>query len=107
MSAAFDTIDRSKLMEIIEEIADPDEMRMARALLSKTSLELKLPGFEGEVYIFLSNIGSPQGDGLSGPFFNVYFEKANRDVRQEIASIPAINQHDYANQIIIPLPSQE
>ena len=72
MSAAFDTIIRSILMSIIDEIAEEDERRMVRILLSDTKLEVRISGFEEEEVPFQSNRGSPQGDSLSGPH-NTYF----------------------------------
>ena len=93
MNAAFDTVDRSKLVEIIEEFADPDETRMVKALLSETMLELKLPGYEGDPIVFQSKTGSPQGGSISGPFFNVSFEHALREAREMITSIPTVDQH--------------
>ena len=69
MSAAFDTIDRVQLIKILGNFADSDEMRMVRLLLSETSLEVKLSGHKTKPPQFASNVGSPQGDGLSGPLF--------------------------------------
>ena len=37
-----------------------------------------------EVYSFKTNVGSPQGDGLSGPLFEVYFEDALRRLRSDM-----------------------
>ena len=33
---------------------------------------------------FVTNIGSPQGDGLSGVLFNIYFENSLRKLREEL-----------------------
>ena len=98
MSAAFDTIIRSILMAIIDEIGGEDEGRMARILLSDTKLEVRIPGFEGR-FIFQSNRGSPQGDSLSGPLFTVYFERALRNVREEIEHTPPEEDHPYTTYI--------
>ena len=62
MSSAFDTINRTKLIEICETILDEDEVRLIRALLSKTLLELYCSPFSKSIPTL---IGSPQGDGLS------------------------------------------
>ena len=72
MSSAFDTIYRDKLLEITEEIIDSDEMRILRVLLSDTTLEVDVK--DANVTQFESNIGSPQGDSISGPLFTVYLE---------------------------------
>ena len=34
-----------------------------------------------------ANIGSPQGDGLSGVLFNIYFENSLRKLREELDKI--------------------
>ena len=82
MSSAFDTIRRNKLIEILETFFDEDEMRITRLLLSDTKLEIKMRGTETES--FTSNIGSPQGDGSSGKFFDIYFEYALKKVRDKL-----------------------
>lgn len=97
MTAAFDTIDRSKLMSLIEEIAEPDVARMVRCLLSNTTLEVKMPGCNTNVacIIFESNVGSPQGDSLSGPLFTLYFEMSLRELRKKIQITPMEADHNY------------
>ena len=100
MSAAFDTIKREDIMSIVEEIGEEDDIRMVRALLSETTLEVKLKGYEGEPTIFISNRGASQGDGLSGPFFTVDFEYALREVRAEFAQTPTPAGHEYIMQNI-------
>ena len=82
MSSAFDTIDRSKLIAIIESFLDDDEVRMIRRLLSKTTLEVRIKGAETKP--FESNIGSPQGGSINGPLFEIYFENSIKDVRTEL-----------------------
>ena len=68
MSAAFDTVDRQKLLNILESIVDEDELRMIRFLLSNTTINMKI--YEAtEQHPFQSNIGIPQGDGLSPVLF--------------------------------------
>ena len=52
---------------------------MIRLLLSNTTLKIKLNNVNAEP--FGSNIGSPQGDALSGTLFNIYFEHALNKVR--------------------------
>ena len=82
MSSAFDTIDRAKLMEIVETFLDDDEVRFIRRLLSNTTLEIRVKG--AKTTPFESNIGSPQGGSISGPLFEIYFEHSLREVRFRI-----------------------
>ena len=86
MSSAFDTIFRHKLIEIAETIMNEDEVRMLRVLLTATTLEIKVKG--AETNAFVSNIGSPQGDAISGPLFNLYFEYYLRNFREFITNLP-------------------
>ena len=86
MSSAFDTINREELLNITAGFIDEDEMRILRLLLSDTTLEVKVKGAEASQ--FTSNIGSPQGDSISGPLFTVYFENALKDLRQAIDEEP-------------------
>ena len=58
MSSAFDTINRTKLIEICKTILDEDEVRLIRALLSKTSLDLYCGPFSKSVPIL---VGFPPG----------------------------------------------
>ena len=86
MSSAFDTIHRDKLIEVAEEILDEDEVRILRLLLTETKLEAKIENAEANV--FESNIGSPQGDSISGPLFTIYFNNALKQLRNEILNEP-------------------
>ena len=79
MSAAFDTIIRARLIEIVKTFLDEDEVRIIRYLLSNTTLKVKINGVDGEP--FRSNIGSSQGDGLSGKLYTIYFEASLRELR--------------------------
>ena len=65
MSRAFDTINRTILLNILESIRGmrKDSLRLIRVLLANTSLKVKVNGIMSES--FTSNIGSPQGDALS------------------------------------------
>ena len=79
MSAAFDTIRRVRLMTIVSSFLPEDEVRMIRYLLSNTTLTIKMKGAKSET--FKSNIGSSQGDGLSGKLYTVYFEASLKELR--------------------------
>ncbi|GFN94758.1 very-long-chain enoyl-coa reductase [Plakobranchus ocellatus] len=80
MSAAFDTINRTKLLEILGDIIDEDELRIIRFLLSETTIDVKING-ANDPMPFTTNIGTPQRDSLSPVLFIVYLEHALRDIR--------------------------
>ena len=71
MSAAFDTIDRETLLNILQTIIEEDELRLVQFLLSNTCLNIRIGGTKKEKK-FTSNIGTPQGDSLSPILFVVY-----------------------------------
>ena len=81
MSKAFDSIERSKLLWILKQQVslEETELRLIRALLSKTTLRVKLRGKLGR--IFKTLLGIPQGDALSPILFVIYLEAAMREVR--------------------------
>ncbi|GFR78993.1 very-long-chain enoyl-CoA reductase [Elysia marginata] len=81
MTSAFDTINRSKLIDFCETFLEEDEIRIIRDLLSNTSLEL-LCGQTLKTIPTL--VGSPQGDGLSPTLFIIYLEAALKEVRASI-----------------------
>ena len=63
MTAAFDTIERHKLIEELAKFIGDDEMRMIRILLSNT--EINIENSDTESTPFDTNKGSPQGDAIS------------------------------------------
>lgn len=85
MSSAFDTINRIKLIEVCESFLDEDEVRLIRALLSNTSLELYCGPLSKSIPTL---VGSPQGDGLSPTLFIIYLEAALKEVRVALVSSP-------------------
>ena len=85
LSSAFDTIIREKFIIILEEIVDKDELQLIKFLLKDTKLQIKMSDIEPTT--FETNIGSPQGDGLSGVLFNIYFENSLRKLREELDKI--------------------
>jgi exonuclease III len=91
MTAAFDTIDRAKMIEIYGSITGEDEVRMVRALNTNTTLKIKIPEYKCADE-FESNKGSPQGDGASGTNFNVYLEKSLQETRR---TFDKWKEHDY------------
>ena len=71
MSAAFDTINREDLLKILKEIVKEDELKLIQFLLSNTQINTRTNKADIEAP-FTSNIGTPQGDGLSPVLFTVY-----------------------------------
>ena len=76
MSAAFDTIDRETLLNILETIIEEDELRLVRFLLSNTCLNIRIGGTKEEKK-FTSNIGTP----LSPILFVVYLMLSKKSDR--------------------------
>ena len=70
MTAAFDTVDRNQLLNIIATIVNEDELRIRRFLLGNTKINT-----------FISNVGTPQGNSLSPVLFIVYLEHALKEDR--------------------------
>ncbi|GFR95291.1 endonuclease-reverse transcriptase [Elysia marginata] len=113
MSAAFDTINRSQILDILKAIIKEDELRIVRFLLSNTEINTKING-SSKAMPFMSNVGTPQGDSRSPVLFTIYLENALREIRttlpepnssygreipSEIAYADDIDLigHDYAN----------
>ena len=69
MSSAFDAIYRNELFKIVEEFLDADDLRILSTLLAETTLEAKVENTQATNVE--SNIGSPQGDSISGPLFSL------------------------------------
>ena len=85
-------------MEIISTFLDEDETRMIRFLLTNTTLEIKMNNLETQP--FESNIGSPQGDGLSGTLFNIYFEHVLRKLRSKLQQNDSTQHTKMPNELI-------
>ena len=83
MSAAFDTINREILLSILAEIVEEDELRLIQFLLSNTQINTRINKADTRAP-FTSNVGTPQGDGLSPVLFTVYLEHALKNARDII-----------------------
>ncbi|KAJ8524821.1 hypothetical protein ON010_g16295 [Phytophthora cinnamomi] len=94
LSRAFDIVNRDKLLSVLEDIVDNDELRLIRLLLQDTSLALRF----GNTLLspFESNAGTPQGDSLSPVLFVVYLGAALRDLASKI-DVP----HDLLADMIV------
>ena len=75
LNSAFDTIDRGKLLEILKNIIKPNNLRIIYTLLNGTGINVRFGSITTRVN---TEIGSPQGDGLSLILFVVYMEAALR-----------------------------
>ena len=98
MSAAFDTINRKELLNILSDIVDEDGLRIVRFLLSNTVINMKMNGAT-QHHSFTANTGTPQGDGLSPVLFIVYLEKALRDVRLQPDHVLLPSEVAYADDV--------
>ena len=101
MSSAFDTVNRKELLDKLKQVIDEDELRMSRLLLSDTTMTLRFNNHAEET--FSSNKGSPQGDAISGVFFNVAFENALRDLRAELNKNITTIEHNYSKKSSLPV----
>ena len=102
MSRAFDTINRRKLLQVMDTIVDEDEGRMIRLLLDNTTLAVQIDNITGKP--FEATIGTPQGDSLSPILFVCYLEAALRDVRAHIQPRPSADTYiptetEYADDV--------
>ena len=79
MSKSFDTVDRSRLITQLEEdlLGNPN-VEKVKLLFSCTTLALKIGKKVGQT--FETNIGIPQGDGLSPKLFIFYLDHALEEV---------------------------
>ena len=91
MSSAFDTILRLKLLEILKDIVNNDELKIIRLLLAETSLNITCDQKTTEVPTI---IGTPQGDSLSPILFIVYLEAALRELRPLISPSNLIHPNE-------------
>ncbi|RLN88747.1 hypothetical protein BBJ28_00020055 [Nothophytophthora sp. Chile5] len=90
LSRAFDTIDREKLLGVLETFLQEDDLRLIRLLLSDTTLSLRVGS--QVLQPFDSNTGTPQGDSLSPVLFVIYLEVAMRDLASHPAMPPDLLQ---------------
>ncbi|CCI10474.1 unnamed protein product [Albugo candida] len=98
LSKAFDTIDRHRFLMVLDSILDPDEVQMIKALLSATTLQIRL-GVKSYSK-FARNHGTPQGDALSPLLFVVYLEAALSDLCLHLElSMRELNAIVFANDM--------
>ena len=61
-------------------------MNFVCTLLAETTLEVRIENAQSDT--FESNIGSPQGDSISGPLFTLYLNEAPQQIKDEIQKEP-------------------
>ena len=79
MSKAFDTVNRLKLINMLEPHIPKSEFNLIKLLLQNTTLQVKNGKIKGEK--FISNIGVPQGDCLSPKLFTFYLDQVLKKSR--------------------------
>ena len=89
MSKAFDTVNRSKLLNILKEILNNNEMRLMDILISDVKLQVRVGAELGKE--ITTNIGVAQGDCLSAVLFILYLSKA-------IKPMPLPIEEDYSDR---------
>ena len=88
MSKAFDTVDRSILLEDLSKTIENDELHLISIMLN-TNLRVRCGNIISES--FKTNTGVPQGDSLSADQFTFYLAKALQN-----QNTPQID-HDYTS----------
>jgi len=100
MSKAFDTVNREKLVNLLQEVVrDEGNMSIIRLLFSNTTLAVKVGKVTGEK--FETNCGVPQGDALSPKMFTFYLDRALKDV--DTMRVKARSDHTYSESFKMPL----
>lgn len=97
LTKAFDTVDRTLLLGILEPIVPPSSLIMLQYLMSNTSLILKLGKTTSNP--FPTTHGIPQGGALSTLLFAAYMEEPLRHIQREAPSYFR-NPTDPTNTII-------
>ena len=102
ISKAFDTLNRSTLMQELVKVLDPDEQHIINVL---TNTQLKIRCGNEKSDAFETDNGVPQGDCVSANLFTFYLAKVldsnkydDHDYCSTIVKLPAhiTNDHQYA-----------
>ena len=97
MSKAFDTIKRETLFTDLQNYLNYDELQIVRVLLDQVKYSIKLENELGEA--FTTNIGSPQGDGISALFFIIYLAISLKKYNENTNSASWSDDHGYAKSV--------
>lgn len=98
MSAAFDTINRQEMLNIVKNIVNDDEQRLIRFLLSHTTINTRING-SSKRNQFDSNVGTPQGDSLSPVLFTIHLEHPLKEVRKTQPNPPLQPDREIPDEI--------
>ena len=96
MSKAFDTVKRSQLLELIRDWGiEEGDIGLIKLLLDKTSLQIK--GGKKIGSKFQTDIGVPQGDGLSPILFTILLDAAPRKMEEKMTHLRGRTaEHNYS-----------
>ena len=97
-SAAFDTINRRHLLDIVKSIVDEDEHRLIQFLLSGTVIDTRLCGTSTSKPL-TSNVGTPQRASLSPVLFSIYLEHALKEVRPTLPRPTTSFEEEIPNKV--------
>lgn len=89
MSKAFDTVDRNKLFEALEEVLLPEELHLLHILTNNVFIKVRVAEELGEAFTTL--IGIMQGDCLSAILFIFYLARALTPPKTQLST-----EHNYA-----------
>lgn len=81
MSMAFDCVKREVLLQDLAEVIEDDELHVLAVMVRDVKLEVKMDGNVGEE--FKTNVGVPQGDGISPLLFTLYLAQSLKQVQQD------------------------
>ena len=105
LSKAFDTVDRYKLLEILQKRGvGTENLSLIKRLLSNTTLQIKRGKNLGDE--FETTRGIPQGDALSPRLFTLYLDEALREINEKLGEVSEqksfipLHGHDYARKSI-------
>ena len=92
LSKAFDCINRSKLLAVLQPHIDGSLYSMIQYLLSDTKFRVRVAGTLGQTN--KANLGTPQGDALSPVLFIIYLDAALKEYWEEYG-YPDTPQYQY------------
>ena len=115
MSRAFNTINHTKFLEVLNMVGcNEDELRLIQVLLANTQLSIRVNNTLSAS--FVTTTGTPQGDSLFPVLFTCYLEAALREVRSNTPWLNPPDSHytmpleceyaddvDFANEKLPPL----